>query len=308
MIDVFAIAVALVTFGVASWSDIKTRRIKNILWVPAFVIGLALLVARLVSVQGEPSHAQVMLAIQIGISFGFIIPLALAFWSYGLFGGADARALIVLAVLAPRFPEDPITVANYAFPLYESAVGVFSMSALTNGLLLTAAYPLWLYVRNIRHRTFLTPWAFVAVRLSITQIMTAHGKLVQTPDGMTFNGLDLDALRMYLRWRGLTLDDIRSDPEHYRTTLPDETHPVGDGRVMADGGVPDDAWGAEYFLSEYSAYGTTPETLREGLDLLANRDIVWVTPGLPLIVSFFLGLVTAILIGDVLSLALEAIL
>jgi len=48
--------------------------------------------------------------------------------------------------------------------------------------------------------------------------------------GTTRNGLDLDALRMYLRWRGATLADLRENPDRFRD--PDsvgETHDPTDG-------------------------------------------------------------------------------
>lgn len=316
MIEHLALLVALVTFGVAALSDIESRRVKNILWVPAFAIGLILLALRGGMVLDAPQQEQMILAIRISISLGFIIPLALAFWYTGLFGGADARALIVLAILLPQYPSDAVVIAGMSFPLLEPTVGIFSISALTNGLLLTAAYPLWLYARNTLNGEFTTLWAFVAIRLPVSSLPTTHGKLVQTPDTMTFHGLDLDALRMYLQWRGIDLTDLHEQPHLYRNHPPTDPQPVGDGRIpntdtlLTDGGMNelqcvDDDWCAEAFLDEYSAYGTDPQTLRDGLDLIADADSVWVTPGIPLIVSFFLGIVTAALIGDILAAGLE---
>lgn len=335
MIDLFAVTVALITFGAASWSDIKTRRIKNALWIPAFVIGIALLAARLVEAQTLPQTNQTILAIQFAISFGFIIPLALAFWSYGLFGGADARGLIVLALLVPRFPDVPFTIANTTFPIFDPTLGIFSIAALTNGLLLTAAYPLWVYTRNLRNRVGATLWAFVAVRTPTEDLMNMHGKLVQSPDGMTFGGLDLDALRMYVRWRDTALEHIRANPDAYRTTAPTDPQDVGDGRInprledrqtdvdrmldaasSADGDgktaaqtepAGDDEWAAESFLDDHYAYGTTPKTLRDGLEVIVSNDHVWVTPGIPLIVSFFIGIVSALILGDILAVGIAAL-
>ncbi len=324
MIDLFAVIVALITFGAAAWSDIKNRRIRNAIWLPAFVIGVSLLAARLVSVQTAPQADQTILAIQIAISFGFIIPLTLAFWAYGFFGGADARGLIVLSLLVPRFPDIPFKIANTTFPIFEPTLGVFSIAALTNGLLLTAAYPLWVYTRNLRRRCGTTLWAFVAVRTPIDKVMSRHGKLVQSTTGMTFGGLDLDALRMYVRWRGTNLEEIRANPDTYRHTAPTEPRDVGDGRIdpemdhqtdvdqlLAEAKrdpedrdnkpVEDDEWAAEEFLSGHYAYGTTPETLRDGLEVVTSNEQVWVTPGIPLIVSFFIGIVSTLIFGDILA-------
>jgi preflagellin peptidase FlaK len=49
-----------------------------------------------------------------------------------------------------------------------------------------------------------------------------------------------------------------------------------------------------------SAYGTSPEVLRAGLDALVERDRVWISPGIPFLVPMFLGLLVAFTYGDVL--------
>jgi preflagellin peptidase FlaK len=65
---------------------------------------------------------------------------------------------------------------------------------------------------------------------------------------------------------------------------------------------PTDPWGAAAFLASLDdgAYGTTPEQLRAGLELLVERDEVWLTPGVPFIVPTFVGLVLAVTYGDLL--------
>jgi preflagellin peptidase FlaK len=142
---------------------------------------------------------------------------------------------------------------------------------------------------------------------------------------------------MYLRWRGLTLAELRRAPAHYRDpgTLPADPNPPTDGAVTAeavvdvggdslagDGGddVPaasdlgdateadyDDPWGAEAFLEANDAYGTMPETLEHGLDHVAEADAVWVTPGIPFLVPVCAGIVVAFVYGDLLVSGLGAL-
>ena len=149
-----------------------------------------------------------------------------------------------------------------------------------------------------------------------------------SPEGFVRRGLDLDALRMYLRWRGCTLVDLREGPATYRDpeSLPADPNPPGDGAIepedtpdpaadaVTDGGADEsvetgngaetetDPWGAEAFLDdiEGDAYGTTPEKLRDGLEVLVAESVVWVSPGLPFIVPMFLGLVMSLVYGDLL--------
>jgi preflagellin peptidase FlaK len=70
----------------------------------------------------------------------------------------------------------------------------------------------------------------------------------------------------------------------------------------------EDPWGAAQFLEEIEgdAYGTSPEALRDGLDVAVSEDAVWVSPGIPFIVPMFLGLVLAITAGNVLFAVLTA--
>lgn len=100
--------------------------------------------------------------------------------------------------------------------------------------------------------------------------------------------------------------ELRADPETYRdpASLPAEPSSPGDGAI-ADGGTPGesgDPWGAAAFLDdvEGTAYGTTPEQLREGLEVLVTAEAVWVTPGIPFLVPMFAGLVVALTYGDLL--------
>jgi preflagellin peptidase FlaK len=139
-------------------------------------------------------------------------------------------------------------------------------------------------------------------------IETTHGKLLESPTGIDLGGLDLDALRMYLRWRGITLPELREHPDKYRdpATIPTTTNPPTDGAItdsppQTDGGHDDDPWGAEQFLTDisHSAYGTTPTQLRAGLDVVTTHSTIWISPGIPFILPIFLGLLIAFTYGDI---------
>jgi preflagellin peptidase FlaK len=164
-----------------------------------------------------------------------------------------------------------------------------------------------------------------------------YGRLLESPDGFDRGGLDLDALRMYLQWRGCSLAAIRADPDHHRlaSSLPRVPNDPGDGSLATDGGDPvaddvdgtgghgdgpaqavtdrtdniDDPWGAERFLNDidHSAYGTSPDQLRDGLDVLVEQDEVWISPGIPFLVPMFAGLVVSLTYGDVLFSLLQAV-
>ncbi len=335
---------AVPALGWAAWRDVKVRRVPNRVWYPLAALGVALLAweAWQLGLLGGPTTVETQLfVVRVAVSLGMVVPLSYLIWRLGGFGGADAKAMIALAVLVPTFPTYVLTVGGdpFVFPpaAGRSALGVFSLTVLTNAALLSATYPAYLGVRNLlagdRSRL-----AFVGKRVPATSIPDRHGSLLETPDGYTRRGLDLDALRMYLRWRGVALSDLRADPGRYRdpASLPDEQNDptdgaiVPEGEIATDGGesVPwdvdsdgddraderptaaayDDPWGAEAFLDDVgSAWGTTAADLRGGLAVLTTRNRVWYSPGIPFIVPIFLGLIVGLLYGDVLFSALRAL-
>lgn len=289
--------------------DIRTRRVPNRIWPPLVGLAVVLLLWDGVAAwtASLPGTFQ-LFAIRLLLSVAFVVPLAYLFWRLGGFGGADAKAFMVLAVLFPTFPAYRLG-AGLILPLEPTTLGVFSLTVLTNTVLVGALYPLALLVRNVVSGRF-SKVMVVGRPVNWTDLETTHGRLLQTSEGFTRSGLDLDALRMYLTWRGLSLADLRADAEGLRNpdTLPADPHPPGDGAVVADGGVAqeraevDDPWGAQTFLDaiEGSAYGTTPEKLRDGLDVLVAEDEIWVSPGIPFILPMFVGLIIGLLYGDLL--------
>lgn len=318
--------VAVPVFAWVAVRDIKTRRVSSTVWVPLSLLGTLVLVwdGWLAWTAGGDGWT-VGFLVPTAISLGLVVPIAYLFWWFGGFGGADAKALLVLAVLFPTVPE--YTLGSVTVPLEPIPIGAYSFSILTNAVLVGIALPVVLAVRNAAAGR-ISPIMIVGWPVSWEQIPTTHGQLLEAPTGLTRGGLDLDALRMYLRWRGLSLSDLRKCPDRYRNpaTVPAEPNPPTDGAVTAetdtrgDGGAleqPDrncaseatpetaefeDPWGAKAFLDdiEGSAYGTAPGTLRDGLEVLVTEETVWVSPGTPFLVPVFAGLVIALVYGDLL--------
>jgi preflagellin peptidase FlaK len=317
--------VAVPVFGWAAYRDIRTRRVPNETWLPLALLGVALLAWETTTgTPGEPFF------LSVALSLGLVAPIGYLFYWFGGFGGADAKALVVLAVLFPAYPV--YFLPGDALPLYPTYIGVFSLTILTNTVLVGAAYPLAVATRNAA-AGHLGTVMFFGKPVRVADLPTEHGSLLETPGGFTRRGLDLDALRMYLRWRGCSLADLRDDPERYRDpdSLPAHPSPPGDGAVGRDAGDgasggpdaesvadgtdvaadgdrdpldpdPDDEWGAQAFLDdiEGDAYGTTPEKLRTGLAVVSGAETVWISPGLPFIVPMFVGLLVSLVYGDVL--------
>ncbi|MFB6078757.1 MAG: A24 family peptidase C-terminal domain-containing protein [Halarchaeum sp.] len=309
---------AIPAFAYGAYRDVETRRVPNALWPPLLALGVVCLAIEGWSAWHAPSSfALRAFALRTAVSVLIVGGLGVAFAVFPLgFGGADAKAFVTISVLLPTYPA--YYLGSVVLPLVPANLRVFSLTVLTNALLCGLAYPLYLIAANAA-RGDVSPAMAVGKRVPVDRLPGEHGKLIEDTEGSRlFTGLDLDALRMYCRWRGVTLADLRENPGlRDPATLPDDPNDPTDGAVhrgaRTDGGtgvepeaVPDgardDPWGAAAFLDdiEGSAYGTTPATLREGLDLVADREAVWVTPGTPFFVLIVAGLLVSFVFGDVL--------
>ncbi|MFB6198289.1 MAG: prepilin peptidase [Halobacteriaceae archaeon] len=286
--------------GWAALRDVRTRRVSNHFWIPLVGLGIVLLGWEGVTALRLGNYRWQIFLTRAVISIGFVVPFAYGAWELGGFGGADAKAFISIAILFPSYPTYYLD--GVALPLVVAIIGVFSLTILVNTVLIGALYPVLLSIRNLfaGHRP--SARSLLGRKISVADIPSTHGRLLENRAGFTRSGLDLDALRMYLRYRDIDLSDIRERPElRDPTTLPEDPNDPTDGAIQFDGGF-DDPWGADRFLSDidHNAYGTTPEQLREGLDVLAKKDEVWISPGIPFLVPAFLGCCIALTYGDLL--------
>ncbi|MFB6087557.1 MAG: prepilin peptidase [Haloarculaceae archaeon] len=313
--------VVVPAFGWLAYRDIRTRRIPNRTWLPLAALGVALLLWDASRVLGGDfvlgSGGPELFFMRVALSLGLVAPIGYLFYWFGGFGGADAKALIVLAVLFPTFPT--YILPHGDLPLLRTTVGVFSLTILSNTVLVGAAYPVAMALANAV-RGHVSKVMVIAKPVPADSLDGRYGSLMETPEGYTRRGLDLDALRMYLRWRGLTLEELRAEPDRYHDpdSVPENPNPLGDGSLGGgDGSVdhdegverdepltpdPGDDWGAEAFLAdiEGTAYGTSPEGLRDGLEVVTSEETVWMTPGTPFLVPMFGGLLVSLVYGDLL--------
>ena len=114
------IALAIGMLGYASYTDVTKREISDFVWVIFGALAAVLLIF-------EPNLTDALM--NIGYSL-IIAPIVLIMWRVGFFGGADAFALIALAVIAPMatLSENPIT----PFTTLSNAVVLFVIPFLVN--------------------------------------------------------------------------------------------------------------------------------------------------------------------------------
>jgi preflagellin peptidase FlaK len=130
--------VSLAFLFYASWSDLKTREVSNMVWVFFAPIGLALsLTLLLLNFSLETFYL-------FGISVSVTCILAVLLFYAGAYGGADAKALICLSLTLPFYPRDFIT---WGFVPY-----VFPLSVFSNSVIIAALSVFYVLLRNCAWR------------------------------------------------------------------------------------------------------------------------------------------------------------
>lgn len=174
-------------FGGAIWSDIQTRRVANQYWWPFMVMAAVLFLHDL----AEGNWRMYLL------SAGFC-GLMYLFYSLRIFGGADAKGLMVLAWLAPGTPD------------VEKAFTIPAGDALVNATFITLALPIGFLVYNLV-RGQLSWMSLLGVRMRIEDAESRHvWPMHKIVDGKVVSkvwqqiGTDLTGRYQQLRQAGMT--------------------------------------------------------------------------------------------------------
>jgi len=250
---------AVPAFAWVAYRDVRTRRVPNRTWYPLAALAVLLLVWEVgpVLLSGPETLTERRLLLGTALSVGIVVPLSYGFWLVGGFGGADAKAFFVVALLLPTYPHYALWELGVAWlpsqlPVVRTTLGVFSLTVLSNTVLAGAVYPLVLTARNgLAGRV--SPAMFVARPVAVADTVREYGTVLHFDNGrlrdvrslsglrsyFSYRGLDLDTLRMYLRYRGLSLEAVQADPDRYRdpVSLPADPNDPGGGVVSDDAGA-----------------------------------------------------------------------
>ncbi len=121
---------AILMLAGASWSDILTRRVRNAYWFPFIVVAAILWLERL---RGP-------LPVDMLLGSAVLTVLVYALWYFGTFGGADAKALMLLAWL---WPDTPDLLAGRTYPVLDMLVNASVLA-----LVLPVAFLVWNLARG----------------------------------------------------------------------------------------------------------------------------------------------------------------
>ena len=139
----------------ASYTDVKTRRAANILWVIMALIGAVILLIQYLDSGFSNIWYLIFIPIMIALMYLF-------FQMRLLFGGADAKALMALAILVPIQP----TMLGEQLPIWKSFMPG-SWIIFANATILFLLIPLSLLVYNIGKRNVKFPHSLLGYVISV---------------------------------------------------------------------------------------------------------------------------------------------
>lgn len=250
-LDGARVFVCLSVFAYASWSDWEKREVSNMVWLVMAPLAFALTTFQYVMFSPE-------LLQFYALSFVITAALSVVLFYAGAFGGADAKALMCLALALPTYQFG----FSYVSPL-------FPVSVFSNGVLLAALMVVYSVFRN-----------------SAWRLRTGR---------RLFEGLEKESV-----WRkvlafltGYKVKVAALQKGHVYPLEDIDTKEAGERRLLVLPKDEDREVMVERILS----------ATREGR--LQNE--VWATPGLPLLVFITIGLIVALVFGDIVWILLHLI-
>ena len=172
-IDVYRVVFALLILVYACYSDIRRRSVSNIVWL--VMAGVTIAFAGYYTVIQRASFIiAFVLSVTITSTVSYI------FFRLRLFGGADAKALICIAVLFPTQPS--FTILFHQLPLFDAYLTIifpFAFTVLLNAAVLALIVPVSLSLRNLRSlglKEFIrnATLCFVAYRVNIDELRSGR--------------------------------------------------------------------------------------------------------------------------------------
>jgi len=294
----------------ASYTDIKSRRVKDEVWAIPTLIALILLT--------YDAYTGNTLEIGIAAAISLLIIGGAAFIIYQLriFYGADYKAFLLIAILFPWQPTInslPLfdvgmvytiqTIINSSEPFYNllmySSIHLFGFTVFVNTMIFSITYFIINIIHNIRNDTFKLSKPLrntCARKVSVNELQNIHAQIIEKPksknkikqgyelisNGLT--GLSTDFFRDYEQWYAETQTvsknvDIKNIDIKLKEFVEDNE---------------------EWIMSN-------EEKDLQYIKNILQKDKVWVTPGVPFIVPITLGVISAIIFGNLVYMILPII-
>jgi len=265
--DTLRTATALLFLFYASWSDYKTREVSNTVWIVFAPLAFALTFLEIYIYEFSELSLQLSL---YGMCFGLTAAFAIILFYSGGFGGADAKALMCLALALPFHPE------NLIKPFFGEASPIsqifFPITIFSNSVLLAAATAIYMLLRNIfwRQKT--------GKKLFERGLGESFGKKLL----VLVTGYKIPIDKLKEKWHLYPLEDVEKTENGLKRKL--VVLPKDEGR------------------------DAIVERLSEAVENGKIQNTVWATPGLPMLIFITIGLITALFFGDIIWICINFLL
>ncbi|WP_406655602.1 A24 family peptidase C-terminal domain-containing protein [Methanolobus sp. ZRKC2] len=187
MMEILKVLACMPFLLYACYSDIKTRRVVNEVWVVMFGVGYVFILYDLMRL-GLPYLVRNVL------TFIFIFIFVYILFQLGAFGGADAKVLMVISLIVPTFPA--IMIYGTQLPINGvPPLGLFAFSVFGNSVILTIVVPIGLFLYNLLRnplkenlkRPF---YMLIGYRSPVSKLEKGHIRMIdsysETEDGISF--------------------------------------------------------------------------------------------------------------------------
>lgn len=240
----------------ASWSDYKTREVSNNVWLLLAPLTFALTITELF-LYGTTSSM-----LFYGICFGLTSAFAVTLFYSGGFGGADAKALMCLALALPFYPTNLFTPLGGVSIISQT---FFPITVFSNSVLLAAATAIYVFLRNvIKHLKS-------GKRLFEHYKNESLGRKIL----VLITGYKISIAKLKEKWHVYPLEDIEEDDD--KNTL--------ERKLVV---IPKD-----------ENRNAIVKRLAKAIESGKIDDTVWATPGLPMLIFITAGLIIALFFGDI---------
>ena len=254
LIEASKVCVALLFLIYASWSDYKTREVSNNVWVvfapPAFALTFAELF--LFDFSALP---------YFGLCFGLTAAFAIILFYAGGFGGADAKALMCLALALPFYPQELFSPFSSEISFFMRMF--FPLTVFSNAVVLAALTAVYVLVYN-----FVWRWKIGKPFFEGEQKTESIGKKIL----VLLTGYKVPIEKVKAKWYLYPLEDVEKNKNGIKRKL--VVFPKDEGR------------------------NAIVERLEEAVKKGEIPEKVWATPGLPMLMFITAGLVIALVYGD----------
>jgi preflagellin peptidase FlaK len=204
-----------------------------------------------------------------GLSFGVTAAFAIILFYSGGFGGADSKALMCIALALP------FSTAAVFQPIFPSGISplsqtLFPLTIFTNSVLFAAASGIYMFLRNLIQRATTGKKLFEG-----TLTTESIGKKIV----VMITGYKVTVAKLKEKWHVYPMEDVNDNGERKLVIVPKD-----EGR------------------------NDIVERLSNAVDAGKISNRVWATPGLPMLIFVTIGLIVALLFGDLVWLLVSFIL